>query len=84
MDMKKISLKSISRNEVLTREELKQIIGGTFGSGGVPPSYTCVATCKDQREVTCYAYSSGGGCSGSDNVGCVGHDRYGVQYFISC
>lgn len=32
--MKKISLKSIKSEELLSREELKQIVGGDSGSGG--------------------------------------------------
>ncbi|WP_223583894.1 TIGR04149 family rSAM-modified RiPP [Sphingobacterium sp. GVS05A] len=53
--MKKISFKSIKPEEVLSQEELKQIIGGASGSGcvracgvdGRGPGDACVTTdCK--------------------------------------
>lgn len=45
--MKKISLKSIKNEEFLSREELKQIIGGSTGSAG---SGSCTINCKKDGE----------------------------------
>lgn len=47
--MKKISLKTIDSSEILTKEELKQIAGGSIGSGelgsgsGTAGTYYCTA-----------------------------------------
>lgn len=53
--MKKISLKTIEANELLSREELKQITGGFTGSG----SGDC-----PEGEVPCTCTSGSGSYSG--------------------
>ncbi|WP_434378828.1 hypothetical protein [Sphingobacterium spiritivorum] len=45
--MKKISLKSIKSEELLSREELKQIMGGSGGSGG------CAVPCRGGAQTKC-------------------------------
>ena len=68
--MKKISLKSIKTEELLSRDELKQIMGGfrdNGGSGGGCPTpcrggigYPCVTT--DCKAGTCQMYMGIYGC----------------------
>ncbi|WP_286802757.1 MULTISPECIES: hypothetical protein [Sphingobacterium] len=47
--MKKISLKTINNQEILSRKELKNIMGGFTGSGGGSGvGSSCSVTCKDK------------------------------------
>lgn len=70
--MKKISLKSIKTEELLSREELKQIIGG---EGSTSPGAVCSATasCGDGRTLSCEGYV---------NKGCAGVD--GPNGYVAC
>ncbi|QRQ60046.1 hypothetical protein [Sphingobacterium multivorum] len=47
--MKKISLKTIDNQEILSREELKNIMGGFTGSGDSGFS-SCTLTCDDAKK----------------------------------
>ncbi len=64
--MKKINLKSIKTEELLSRDQLKQIMGGFTGSGGSGTGVVCSATasCGDGRTLSCNGYANG--CAGVD------------------
>lgn len=69
--MKKISLKSIRTEEFLSREELRQIIGGGSGSNS---EAVCGATasCGNGVQLSCHGYANG----------CVGVD--GPNGYVAC
>jgi hypothetical protein len=88
--MKKLKLKALElgAKEVLSRDQLKNVLGGS-GSGGSGGSGgnnlpSCTASCSGGTSVTCYGHPGGSGCSATDNLGCVGHDNFNTQYFIKC
>ena len=51
--MKKISLKSVMREEILSRDDLKRIMGGVSGSGS--GGSTCTDSCEGgEQKYICY------------------------------
>lgn len=68
--MKKISLKTLSNKEILSRTELKSILGGSNGSGFA----SCSVTCKDDKKTTISADCGYGVSCATDenNVYCGG------------
>lgn len=82
--MKKISLKSIRTEEFLSREELRQIIGGVSGSTA-DAVCTASANCGNGVKLTCQGYI-GNGCAGVDGdrgyVAC--QDKEGVMRTTKC
>lgn len=69
--MKKISLKTISNQEILSREELKEIFGGDSGSG---TGAACSVTCSD-KDKTILTSDCGYGVScatDANNIYCDG------------
>lgn len=79
----KLNLQNIKSTEVLTREQLKKIMGGTgSGSAGVGWTAKCEAKCKNST-ITCYGYNHIG-CAAVDNSGCSGNDANGNSYYLTC
>lgn len=64
--MKKISLRSLKREDVLSREELKMIMGGSTGSGENPgggcSNLACSLTAGDGEGKDCYNDNKKGKC----------------------
>ena len=78
--MKKINLKSLGLglNDLLSREQMKNVMGGSGGG-----QLTCIAQCGGYT-VTCHGTFANGGCSAADGYGCGGHDSQGDPYQIRC
>lgn len=59
----KINLMKVGLHECLTRDQLKQIVGGISGSGG-ESTCSASASCGDGRTLSCVGYNNG--CAGVD------------------
>lgn len=52
---------------IISRDDLKQIVGGIQLHKVNPPLSSCVAQCSNGIEVTCYHYYGDDGCTTNDN-----------------
>jgi len=75
--MKKLNLKAsdLNQGEVLSRSQLRRILGGDGSGSGSDTVYVtvqCTASCSGGGEVACSGLIPGYGCSATDNQGCTG------------
>lgn len=67
----------MKKRNLLSRAEMKKIVGGVQEVGG--GSGFCSAKCEGKADAMCY-----GSCSATDNVGCTGTDSNGNAKNVAC
>jgi hypothetical protein len=72
--------------KMLSKDDMKQILGGTApGGGGAGDS--CRVVCKNNITYDCFSNTAGScnqGCSATDGVSCTGYNSDCKKYTLTC